>query len=92
MSLPVITVGERSFLLSDLPSGALDQWTQIEFCQRNIARLGRELALLRQIREAALLDLVDLLPVSELAETVEESPPKRRRYWPSAPACKPRLA
>lgn len=87
MSQPVLTIGERRFLLSDLPPRALDQWAQIEFCQRNIARLARELALLQQIRESALSALPALLPVpAELTP----SPPKRRRYWLSAPACKPR--
>lgn len=87
MSQPVLTIGERRFLLSDLPPLALDQWAQIEFCQSNIARLARELALLQQIRESTLAALPALLPVpAEL--TVSQ--PKRRRYWLSAPACKPR--
>ena len=87
MSQSVLTVGERRFLLADLPPRALDQWAQVEFCQRNIERLARELALLRQIRESALLALPALLPVP-VEPTVAQ--PKRRRYWLSAPACKPR--
>lgn len=87
MSQPVVTIGEQRFLLSDLPPPALGQWAQVEFCQRNIARLTRELALLRQIRESAVSALPALLPVS--AEPVVPQS-KRRRYWLSAPACKPR--
>lgn len=94
MSQSVLTVGERRFLLADLPPQAHRQCQHIEFCEQHIARLQRELALLQQIRAEALQALPALLPADADSEpdVGDVSPQKRRRYWPSAPACKPRRA
>lgn len=95
MSEAVLTIGGQRYALADLPLQARDQCEQIDFCQRNIARLQRELNVLLQIRESALLALPALLDGERCAnqppagETIVLS--RRRHYWPSAPACKPRL-
>lgn len=94
MSETVLTIGEQRYALADLPLQARDQCEQIDFCQRNIARLQRELAVLMQIRESVLSALPALLDRERVdPPAVEDAivPPKRRHYWPSAPACKPRL-
>ena len=84
----ILNIGDRAYPLADLPPQALGPCSRIEFCERNIIRLQRELALLQQMRAIAVQALPSLLPDPE-AERLEPSP-KRRRYWPSAPACKPR--
>ena len=95
MSEAVLTIGEQRYALADLPLQARDQCEQLDFCQRNIARLQRELDLLLQIRESALSALPALLDTEHstnqplAGEALVLS--RRRRYWPSAPACKPRL-
>ena len=95
MSEAVLTIGGQRYALADLPLQARDRSEQIDFCQRNIARLQRELGLLLQIRESALSALPALLdekPSTDRPPAAEVvALPKRRHYWPSAPACKPRL-
>lgn len=92
MADSTLIVGTHRYSLADLPRQAHDQCRQIEFCEQHIARLQRELMLLRQIRAEAVQALPSLLPVSPDLQPCPEQlqPLKRRRYWPSAPACKPR--
>lgn len=89
---PALIIGKQRYPLADLPPLARFQCQQIEFCQHNINRLQRELALLQQIRTDALQVLPALLPGNSGVEPdgAGAALPKQRRHWPSAPACKPR--
>lgn len=88
MSGPALTIGNHRYPLAELPPQALDHCRQIEFCQQQMARLQRELALLQGLREEAVAQLPPLLP--DAMGSARPRAAKRRLQWPSAPASKPR--
>lgn len=92
MSGPAIVIGSHRYFLAELPPQARSQCLQIEFCEQHIACLQREVTLLQQVRTEAAQVLPSLLPGQAEAGPGgnDISKQKRRRYWPSAPACKPR--
>ncbi len=89
----LLTIGNQRYPLADLSNEARQVCRQIQYCQQHISRLQRELALLQQMRTQAADRLSGLLPAATVADDGEaDAVPatSRRRYWPSAPACKPR--